>query len=157
MSGTEELDLDRLGDGGEIADEVFHKLCKLDLHARNQIGDLCAHFCHHLRRCLFVRVLQSHEIIAVIALREIAAKTAAESAREGHHVGIALQDLVDLTDLALRFGERRSGLGEIVEDEASLVDGGHEPRRYFLVRVKSYREQGNERDREDDGAANEDN
>ncbi len=139
--GGEEFDLDRLRHGGEIADQILHQLRHLDLDAGHARRDLAQHVGHHLFGGLGVARLQPDEIIAVIALPEIAAEPRTQPAREGLDVGIGLEQRIDLGHLAAALDQRGAGGGIIVHHEAALVDLGHEARRHPGIGDVAEREQ----------------
>ncbi len=150
---AEQLDLDRLRHGCQIADQILHELCKLDLHARHLGGDLGQDGGHDGGRRAGVIVLQPHEVVAVIRLAEIAAETGAEATGERCHLRRRADDRIDLPDLAARLGERRAGLGKVVQNETTLVDRRHEARRHRAIGHVAERQEGDEQHAEDPWSA----
>jgi len=146
--GRVELDFDRLRDGGQIADQILDELCDLDLDAWHLDPDLVGDAGGHLLGRAAVVRLQPDEIVAVIALAEIATEAGAEPPGEGQHLRIGPQQLVDLTDLTPAFVKRGAGSGVVIHDEAAFVDLRHEACRHLGIADIADRQERDEDDKE---------
>ena len=130
----EDLDLDRLRNGGQVADQILHQLRQVGIDARHIGLNLEQHLGHDLVDGTPRIGLEPNEEVAVVGLVEVgAAETEPGAPREGLHLRRRLQDLLDLLDLAVGLGQRGSGQGLVVDDEAAFVRLGHEAGRNVLV------------------------
>ena len=117
----EELHLDGLRDGREIADEVFHQEHELDLEAGHLVFDLAPHVVHDLLDVAARERLQAYEEVALVGLCECAAELEAGPPAVRVDLGRGLQDRLDLPHHRVGRFERRAGRREVVQHEAALV------------------------------------
>ncbi len=89
----EDLDLDGLRHGGQVADQVLHELQHLDVEAGDGLLDLRAHVVHDLLDGPARQGLQADEEVALVGLGDAAAELQAGAPRVGLHLGRALQDV----------------------------------------------------------------
>ena len=72
--------------------------------------------------------LETDEEVSLVGLGEVPAEAGAGAAGIGVDGGIVLDDLFHLPQQPVRLGEGGAGRTAVVEDEAPLVHGRHEPR-----------------------------
>ncbi len=123
-----ELHLDGLRHGRQVADQVLHQLGGLDLEAGHVGLHLVPDLGHHLLDRPAAGALQADEIVADVRFAEAAPKLEAGAPRIGVHVGRGADDRLHLPHQPVGLGQRHAGGGDVVEDEAALVDLGNEAR-----------------------------
>jgi hypothetical protein len=146
-----ELDLDRLGHGGEVADEVLHELDELDLDPRHIGGHARADLIHHLIGGAAIRGLQSNEEVPLADLGDPTAQLQAGAARVRLHIRRGADDLFDLAQHAVRFGQRGPRRHPVVQDEPALVHLRHESRLQARVRPDAAEHQGGNGEHDEHG------
>ena len=151
----EYLDLNRLGNGSQIADQVFHQLGHFDLDSGHVVLDPAADVVHHGFDARAGKRLQPHEEVALIGLRNHAAELKAGSPRISLNRRGVAEDGLDLAQQAVGLGQRHAGGRVIVEDESAFVHRRHEARPGVLIGVPAggQQRQQHEQDRAKGNAA----
>ena len=94
---AEQLDLDRLGHGGEVADHVFHQLGGLDLDARHPGFDPITDIGHHRLYVAPMAGLQADEHVTGVGFGQPAAQLGAGAPRIGQDLRRVANDPFDLS------------------------------------------------------------
>ena len=126
---AEELHLDRLGDGGQIPNQILHQLDQLDFEPRHLGCDLLAHAGHHRLDIAPRAALEPDEIIALIGFGQAAAELHPGAPRIARHFRGRADDCLDTPQQGVGILERCTRLGLVVEDEAAFIHLRHESRR----------------------------
>ena len=124
---AEQLDDDRLGRAGEIADHVLQELRELDVQHRLRLRDFGAHVGDHFFAAALAVALQLDGDVAGVGFgHRRQAQLQAGAARGAFHFRRRAQDLLHVGDHAVGFFERGAGRHDVVEDEAAFVHGGQQ-------------------------------
>ena len=120
--GGEQLDLDRLGRTGQVADHVLQHLDEFDVELRILLVDLRAHFGNDLVDAAVAIALQPHGEVAGVRFgdgRE--AELQSGAARSALHFRRRCQNLLDAQQHLVGVGQRRSGGHQVIENESAFV------------------------------------